>query len=193
MVFSYAFCALNLASTLVANGICCVYQMHKDEERKQEQEAILRETIQARWELHRLEEMSERQRRERHGWKHETEEDEEERRIRLVVEEEEANSKDLTIVHQNLRVRSIRTTEDERQSPTHKVADKQLYPALWHDRRLGGNLGRRDCQTTSLLSSTSMGKQVGDATIFRGHLSNGVSLMDESDDEDQHLEEVCIE
>ncbi len=33
----------------------------------------------------------------------------------------------------------------------------------------------------------------GDANIFRGHLSNVASLMDESDDEDQHLEEVCIE
>jgi hypothetical protein len=192
MVFSYAFCALNLASTLLANGICCVYQMKKDEERKQEQEAILRETIHARWERHRLEEISEQQRRgrDRHATKDEAKEDDEEkRRIRFV---DEVNSQDFTVVHQNLRARSIQTTVDERQSPTYMVMDKHLCSTLSRDPCVGENPGPSD-QQTRLLGSQPNGRQIRDANLFRGHLSKVVSLMDESDDEDRHLEEVCIE
>ena len=53
MVFSEALCAANLASAVLANGMCCLYQMRREEVHKQEQEATIRQTIDSEWERQR--------------------------------------------------------------------------------------------------------------------------------------------
>ena len=53
MVFSEALCAANLASAVLANGMCCLYQMRREEVQKQEQEATIRQTIDSEWERQR--------------------------------------------------------------------------------------------------------------------------------------------
>lgn len=61
MVLGNALCALNLVSTVMANGVCCYYEMHKEEERKKEQEKSIRQAIQEEWERQRFVEMMNRQ------------------------------------------------------------------------------------------------------------------------------------
>jgi hypothetical protein len=53
MVFSEALCAANLASAVLANGMCCLYQIRREEVQKKEQEATIRQTIYSEWERHR--------------------------------------------------------------------------------------------------------------------------------------------
>lgn len=62
MVLVNALCALNLASTMMANGVCCFYEMQREEERKTEQQLTIRQAVHSEWERQRYMEMMERQR-----------------------------------------------------------------------------------------------------------------------------------
>lgn len=61
MVLQHAVCAVNLASAVLANGMCCFYEMKKEEESKQVQEAMIRQSIHSEWERQRFLDMIERQ------------------------------------------------------------------------------------------------------------------------------------
>jgi hypothetical protein len=45
MVFGSALCALNLASSVMVNGVCCFYQMQEDEEKRKEQHGAIQKAI----------------------------------------------------------------------------------------------------------------------------------------------------
>eukprot|EP00934_Nitzschia_sp_Nitz4_P007279 Nitzschia sp. Nitz4//scaffold27_size158506//53309//53842//NITZ4_002595-RA/size158506-processed-gene-0.72-mRNA-1//-1//CDS//3329545473//7269//frame0 len=62
MVLGNALCALNLASTVMANGVCCFYEMQREEERMREQQQSIRQAVHSEWERQRFLEMMERQR-----------------------------------------------------------------------------------------------------------------------------------
>jgi hypothetical protein len=182
MVFSYALCAVNLASAALANGICCIYQMHKDEARKKEQEAIIRETIHSEWERHRHADMSDEQRKERNqqAWKPQVE-----RRIRFVETKDEGPPS-----FQHHPYASSTSAVCGRQRPPNKAGDQQCYPNIRCDLYAGGNLDKSYMSTVALKSD---GKDVGKVDVFRGGISQVASLMDDSDEEDEQLEDVCIE
>jgi hypothetical protein len=45
MVLGSALCALNLASSVMVNGVCCFYQMQEDEEKRKEQHGAIQKAI----------------------------------------------------------------------------------------------------------------------------------------------------
>lgn len=61
MVFGHALCAVNLASAVLANGMCCFYEMRREEERRKEQHSTIRQSVHSEWERQRYLDMVERQ------------------------------------------------------------------------------------------------------------------------------------
>lgn len=49
MVLADALCAMNLAASVMVNGACCYYQMNEQNERRKEQESILRNAVRSEW------------------------------------------------------------------------------------------------------------------------------------------------
>jgi len=60
MVLGNVVCALNLASSLMMNGVCCYYQMKEEDERRKKHEASIQRAIRNELDIHRHEEMSRR-------------------------------------------------------------------------------------------------------------------------------------
>lgn len=61
MVIANALCYLNMASSLMVNGLCCYYQMAEEDERRKESEAAIQRAIRNELHLHRHTEMVQRQ------------------------------------------------------------------------------------------------------------------------------------
>lgn len=57
MVLANALCAMNLAASMIVNGLCCYYQMNEENERRKEQQAAIETAIRNELDLHRREEM----------------------------------------------------------------------------------------------------------------------------------------
>jgi len=202
MVFTFAICALNLASTLVANGICCMYQMQKEEERKKEYEAFLKDLIQSEWDRHHNRRESQDVKKEQG----ETEKEEDDTDDRNPVEGQRIRPTQSTddiprylVPDTSFLIRSRDTNQcpmnqlcmddDEEQQSHRIILIPQEDPLFQRESIISPKKEETTYQgkdiTASLSSSSSL--------FFRDHMSHVVSLVDDSDDEIQQMEEVCVE
>lgn len=190
MVFNEALCAANLASAVLANGVCCFYQMRREEVQKQQQEVTIRQTIFSEWERQRYLDMVERQEAQRQlGARLE-----DERRRRLMVTKQVCNSSQRLSDNVSIRQSDIR-------DPPQSISPTTILSE-------GGQSGDGSCKLTSAspprcsLKFQGQKKNIfsGEKSSFRVYESSVVSkdylerelssLIDDCEDE---LEEVCIE
>jgi hypothetical protein len=180
MVFDYALCAVNLASTAVANGLCCLYQMKKEEARNQEMAVVLRQTIRSEWGHYRHTGISKRVKEtKRHAY-----EQGDERRIGQV-EAEYMTSRGVD--HSQVVVTSSLDEFECRQSPACRDPSEESCPNLWHNRCNQGSCSRIGQNNRAF-------QPRGEAHISRQSLSNVESLLDDSDDENEPFASaICTE
>eukprot|EP00339_Tiarina_fusa_P018925 CAMPEP_0117050704 /NCGR_PEP_ID=MMETSP0472-20121206/35007_1 /TAXON_ID=693140 ORGANISM="Tiarina fusus, Strain LIS" /NCGR_SAMPLE_ID=MMETSP0472 /ASSEMBLY_ACC=CAM_ASM_000603 /LENGTH=189 /DNA_ID=CAMNT_0004764585 /DNA_START=316 /DNA_END=885 /DNA_ORIENTATION=+ len=60
MVLGSAMCALNLASSAMVNGVCCMYQMQEEEERQKAHHDAIKRSIRSEYERNRKLDMEQR-------------------------------------------------------------------------------------------------------------------------------------
>jgi len=56
-VLADVLCAMNLAASVMVNGVCCYYQMNEENERRQEQETVIKNALRKELDVHRQKEM----------------------------------------------------------------------------------------------------------------------------------------
>eukprot|EP00536_Pseudo-nitzschia_multiseries_P001940 jgi/Psemu1/283367/fgenesh1_pg.26_\ len=57
MVIADVLCAVNLAASVMVNGICCYYQMNEQNERRKQEEKAIRNVIRTELNIHKRKEM----------------------------------------------------------------------------------------------------------------------------------------
>lgn len=57
MVIADVLCAVNLAASVMVNGVCCYYQMNEENERRKEHETAIQNAIRNELDVHRRKEM----------------------------------------------------------------------------------------------------------------------------------------
>jgi hypothetical protein len=192
MVLHHALCAVNVASAVLANGVCCFYDMKKEEERKQEQESLIRQSIHSEWERQRFMEMIERQ-EERDSLKRQ-----EARRINLMETKHQSVDPATKCTQKDVRKLNLHTT---RGHPAQQTPSSQRHPPMDrpHPRAFARNFSRSSLRIKKLNNALDKREHRPNLQVFTDstdsrdlRLRNLSSLMDDCEDENE-FEEVHIE
>lgn len=194
MVLTQAVCAVNLATAVLANGMCCCYEMKKEEDRKKEQDAIIRQSISSEWERQRFLEMIERQ-EERDSLKRQ-----EERRFYLM-----STKKSIDPATKSTKKNFFRkpnqgnSSQTQAQSPSIGWANRLLEPSgafrRTRSRPRSVFQKHKDAVYEDRAHRPNLEVFTDPTESHDFQLRNLSSLMDdcEGDEPDEEFEEVCIE
>ena len=193
MVLTQTLCAINLATAVLANGMCCFYETRREETRKTEQQTAIRQTIHTEWERQRYLDMMKRQ----------AEKDQllssklqDKRRIQLMACKQ-ASALSTKILPPKCP-NQLADHRDQPQSYMGQSPLRQRSPNSCRSSSFSGVLDRPSLEAKTTNNAAFNNKHSNDIHYPRSP-SNSYdcperqlsSLMDECDDDD--MEDVCIE
>ena len=176
MVMNHAICAVNVASAVLANSMCCFYEINKEEDRNRES-SMIRQSVNSEWEREHF--------------------------VDMIAQEEEERD---TLKRQEDRRRKLMATKQSYDPATQSTRNNQMQKPNLHASPQDPTLMRSKDQTNQLFirpcftrPSHRPNLQVftGPTDSYDCPLRNMSSLLDDceieaSEDEDD-FEEICLE